>query len=583
MELKEKRNNKGYYAFLTIPEADQDDVLKYDGDLFLGKNIKVKAAEPHLQPGQNQTNESFAKVAGSGDPNAPVSGDPGAEVLTKKFVEIDATVYNNCYKIPSQATMVFAVSLQFKEDRTKRLYSSYQGVWTLETDNISSYDGVQNLELDGVKLAKVTVRTMKSRVGPSGKLEFHRGDRENDLLVTLYKADTEKYKKVTREDILQKIADIGLGNLKRGLTQQTYKESDIPNGNLYFILSDIQPGDIDKIPHSFEFLTEDGVVRMWVNFKGKKRKCFVCSEIHDISHCPVKEMFDKMRAERDEISKGNGGAFKMKTWGSSVLRHVCQDALACDVDSMSGGTTGNILNAVGVDESTKAVENVLLVSGQNELNPRLSKEEFLWILKCKTERLVELAETKKVAILSPPPQGFVDAECQVRENIFHENLKSLPTLSKNIAVWDNPLRSYANDGGTHPSEEDTKTIIKFLDGMVKDTFDVPFLLPSATDDVITTDRIYHHVNSLYRYGCAACPSKVKNKWPLLCDVCVGGLKDHPDFENAVLDFDARVKIMMDSTCPPPATVVERGARGTHVTPPVSLRDRSPLKRPDGGH
>ena len=68
------------------------------------------------------------------------------------------------------------------------------------------------------------------------------------------------------------------------------------------------------------------------------------------------------------------------------------------------------------------------------MNPHVSKEEFLWILRSKTERVVSLAEKKKIAILAPPPQGFVDPESQVREFFFHDCMKSICELSENKSV-----------------------------------------------------------------------------------------------------------------------------------------------------
>ena len=50
------------------------------------------------------------------------------------------------------------------------------------------------------------------------------------------------------------------------------------------------------------------------------------------------------------------------------MRLVRETALTGDVDGMSGGTTGNILNASNV-------ESILIVTGQNELDRRMTNEE----------------------------------------------------------------------------------------------------------------------------------------------------------------------------------------------------------------
>ena len=69
---------------------------------------------------------------------------------------------------------------------------------------------------------------------------------------------------------------------------------------------------------------------------------------------------------------------------------------------MSGGTTGNILNAIEVDEDNKDVKNVILVSGQNDLKSRQSPEEFLLSLKIKQNRLIAMSGEKNLALLPPP-------------------------------------------------------------------------------------------------------------------------------------------------------------------------------------
>ena len=82
-----------------------------------------------------------------------------------------------------------------------------------------------------------------------------------------------------------------------------------------------------------------------------------------------------------------------------------ETALTGDVDAMSGGTTGNVLNAIEADKKGPGVESVLIVAGQNELR-RMSNREFIWI----TQRNEEQLE-KPVTIPAPPPQNFYDDTC----------------------------------------------------------------------------------------------------------------------------------------------------------------------------
>ena len=472
---------------------------------------------------------------------------------------------------------MFAVQQQFKNDRSKRLVPRRQGIWVLETEDISHYLGCDHLVLNGATIANLSVKVF--RIGDGGRATARNGftdDRENDLLITLFQADTINFREVSHDDLYQKITEMGIGSMKKGITQQMYKDSDIPNGNLFFVLTDIDKDrDIDRIPHAFEFLKPGGQLRMWLNFRGKKRKCFFCNEMHDVTHCPVKERVRLMEEERKQKLAGGNGQFGVKTYGDSTVRHFCQKALASDVDAMSGGTTGNILNAIEVDEENMGIQNIVIVAGQNEMNPRHSKEEFLWMLRKKTERLVNLAEGKKVAVLAPPPQGFQDPECQIREFYFHDNLKAVTELSENVQIWKNPLPAYSNDDGRHPSQEDSIKLVKFLSDKVREAFGEELILDSASDDLLSTKNFYREVNGLYKYGCAACSNRAKNKWPLLCDDCqvvVNG-KEDAEFNVALQEYDSAVERQANVMNPPLGTQSVK----LPLLTDAATRDRSPMK------
>ena len=72
-------------------------------------------------------------------------------------------------------------------------------------------------------------------------------------------------------------------------------------------------------------------------------------------------------------------------------------------DALSGGPTGNILSAVDIDTNAANVESVLIVAGQNELQRRMSNEEFVWINRKNEERLEKLGATKRVVV---PPNSY---------------------------------------------------------------------------------------------------------------------------------------------------------------------------------
>ena len=490
----------------------------------------------------------------------------------KRTVEIDSSPFFDPYNIPVTAKIVYAVSKQFSEDRSKKLLPLHSGRWLLETDEINYYENVDVLSLNGEDLAKLRVRSTRSEGGASGSGGSN-WSRESDLLITLFQANTSKFEDVARDALYKKIVEIGVGTVKKGITVQMYKDSDIPNGNLYFILTDVNKcTDLEKIPQSFDFLENGTTKRMWLNFRGKKRKCFFCAEFHDVSTCPVKEQVKRLEDER-KARLNDSGVFNVKIYGDSTLRHISQDALASEVDAMSGATTGNILNAIDVDRPNEGIKNIVIASGQNEMNPHVSKEEFLWILKSKTERIVSLAEKKKIAILAPPPQGFVDPESQVREFFFHDCMKSICELSENVSVWKNPLAQYSADGGQHPTQEESTKLVHYLAEKVRSSFGEDLVLTNADDNLLTSKSYYSKVNSLYKFGCAACSSRVQNKWRLLCDVCVANSRNvsNEDLMVAISEYDAALERQISIMLPPLSKSVPL------QTP---SRDRSPLKSSD---
>ena len=125
--------------------------------------------------------------------------------------------------------------------------------------------------------------------------------------------------------------------------------------------------------------------------------------------CPTEVIVRAMEQERAQTPK------RIKTYSDSTIRLVRETALTGDVDAMSGGTTGNILNAVDIDTKAANVESVLIVAGQNELHMRMTNEEFVWVNRKSEERLEKLGAAKKVVVLAPPYQDFYDPAAQARE------------------------------------------------------------------------------------------------------------------------------------------------------------------------
>ena len=101
LDLKINKKNK-YYAFVTVSDSSHQDILKFNDAEFGGQNLRVNISQQHLPSATNETllKESNGEKASTGEE------DPAN---VHKYVEIDATIYHDCYNIPQQATIVYAV------------------------------------------------------------------------------------------------------------------------------------------------------------------------------------------------------------------------------------------------------------------------------------------------------------------------------------------------------------------------------------------------------------------------------------------------------------------------------------------
>ena len=480
------------------------------------------------------------------------------QVDISESVELDFSHARDVYEYRnlSNVEVVMAVRHTFGDDESRRLVPPRRRddtLWTIETDNVDLYrkSGVVN---DGGEneVATVRIKTVEYVTGGDGRRQMGRVRRENgntrkegDLLLTLDKADTRRFKNVSNEDLTRLIVNLGIGTIKRAVQMQPIRGTREPSGNKYVILENVKEEDRKKIPSSFDFSDENGQInRMWINYNGKPRRCKFCGALHDadVTVCPLEVTVRQMEQERENTPR------TVKTYSDSTLRLVRQTATASDVDAMSGGTTGNVLNAIEVDKGNNEIKNLIIVAGQNELHRRMSNEEFLWVNRSKEERLKKLSETKRVAVLSTPDQQFMDPISQAREEVSRASLVELNEAGS-ILLWENPIQVFEADFGRHPSDDQTKVLMRFMDKMCREVFNAPFILDSATDEVLVTG-LYRGVNSLYKFGCSGCNSRVKNKWQNLCDVCSNAIAEDGQLKTDAEKLAARADEIFDLSHPP---------------------------------
>ena len=128
------------------------------------------------------------------------------------------------------------------------MWGRNEGLWKIETDNIKRYKGSGALTYEDRSLGTIEIRQDLIRKDANGNVSrehyFDRNDRqsppqhdENDLLITLKDAYTEKFSFVTNEMILKEIIRMDVGKVKKGPQPQRWRDSNELNGNKYFVLS----------------------------------------------------------------------------------------------------------------------------------------------------------------------------------------------------------------------------------------------------------------------------------------------------------------------------------------------------------
>ena len=562
MMTNEQGTNCQSYAIVSVPESIHGKLLTFNETQYAGKTLEVKVVPENVSSefgdfqsgGPPRTTQDSRPIIPSNDVEmdqnlsygAVARDENDAQAMVYRFVELDTTTCYDCYGVPTRAQVLHALALSYGEDRTKKLKEQsgqYTGVWRIETENIHLYENTGFLEYRGEHIGTISIKREERYMNADGKIFTKKKTEKNELLLTLVGANMDMFKDVTSAMILREIVNMGVGCVKRAPTPQVHYSTDILNGNKFFVLENIKPDQYDSIPNQFEF----GYRKMYINYRGKKRKCKFCSEYHG-ENCELKELYEKLMLERDELKKVNGG-LPYKTYSDSTMRYCRQEALTSNVDAISGATTCNLINAHDIDEEEKETKHVVLIAGINEFNENYSTEEFMRILETKKERLTKLAGKKKVAILAPPEQTLFSAMHKLKDAEFRSQLNDLGKNNDNITVWENPLKEYAEDDGKHPSQEQTGQIINFLDKKLTDAFGHPYKLPSATDEIATVTRKYSGVRSLYKYGCGVCDTKVRNKFYSLCAECKNATAEN-EFQRKVELFVKMANEMEEIENPP---------------------------------
>ena len=200
-------------------------------------------------------------------------------------------------------------------------------MFKLDTKNPEMYKDVTTLLHNGNNIGQVSIKVEKQTVTESGRVITRRvNKRDDELLITLQNGNSYEFEDVSEDDIYEKIIDTGVGTIKIGLTIQKYDETELPNGNLYFVLKGIKEDEKSRLPQYFAF----GARRMYLRYRGKQRKCSFCHESQQ-GVCAREEKIRMMESERDRVKVEYGGNFKVKAFSNSTLRYTNQKSLACAI------------------------------------------------------------------------------------------------------------------------------------------------------------------------------------------------------------------------------------------------------------
>ena len=482
---------------------------------------------------------SFSKVAGTNH-------------ITYEYVEINAKACRDPYNLPRTAETSLAINRTFGEDPERNVFGAgrnRQGIYRIETPNINNYREAKELKIDenSPPIAAVSIKTERIQVNEDGRVQRKNVRNPNDLLLTFKDADRYIFSSITSEEIVEQIVALGIGKIKKAVQRQWDWDKSQYTGNKYCVLEDVSPDQRNLIPDHFMFKHQVfGSIKMWVHHKYQIRRCRFCGENH-AAQCKTYEKIQAMEKERDEKRKADGGMFQTKTYSSSILRYANQSALASDVDTMSGATTGNLLNAVEADVKNAEVKNLFIVSGSNDTSMEVSLEEYVYSLKIIRQRLASLNKKKKVLLVPPPSSSEVTPEQQVKSEYFGKHLDQVQ--KEGTLVLKNPLEEFEEDQGRHPSPVQTTEIIKAIDKRSKFELKTPYLLDNATDDVIALPNHYQHVRSLYKYGCGACAGKERNEWANICDTCKSEARKDPDTQEIAKGLQLEIEKRLDQEHP----------------------------------
>ena len=393
--------------------------------------------------------------------------------------------------------------------------------------------------------------------------------RDNQLLLTFYKAATRDYRYLKMEQFDNAIQkDLGF-ILEKPTERQKIKDTPIYNGNRYCVIR--KPDNLAAIPHFFPL--EDPVTkkihRISISYNGQLFNCGRCGEQHG-RRCPLLEGFYAAKEERERMEMNN--QIKTKIISDSTLRHADQLGIRADIMTMPGGGLGQIVQAAFDDPDAKEKANIILVGGTNDIKNRAYEDhkEFIQNIKSTIDKVIDYASNvpdKKITLVNTHPNDNENTYETKEEEIerktragylhakLHEQVKQMQEMENPIQNVDILDVEYNVDESGHPTVEGTKVIIDTINDFIQLEENLIW-----NSDFVTSDRRYRGVQAIYKYGCNHCcefgQAIQRNKFRNgnLCDDCMEKLKFNAQWEDSIWDH-VHKEIVEKLKDPPPKRIM----------------------------
>ena len=212
---------------------------------------------------------------------------------------------------------------------------------------------------------------------------------------------------------------------------------------------------------------------------------------------------------------------KRTIYSDSTLRLSDKIGLLAEVITMSGGTIGEIGNAVRDDKQTNGLgaekSEVIVIAGKNNLKQIDGTRDLAkaaYAIDKGIEKIVsELDDTQQVNFVNVIPQPETITPLQnIISDYMEMSLNNVSESNTQVNVTHVNGENIDMDGTGHPTEEGTVQLLKALSQVFPDLI--------LNEKLCTGKQYYRGVESIYKYGCQICNQNgdfTKHKG--FCDSC----------------------------------------------------------------